>query len=244
MENLIIIPARLESSRLPNKPLAKIADLPMIIHVMNRAIESKCGDVIIATPNKEIFEIVNFYNGIAIMTKFSHESGSDRVFEALEKYDKDKKYKTIINLQGDLPNINPSLINRTYKLLTENLNADISTLCCPIFDSNEVENPNIVKAYIKNLVKPIYAYDFVRIPGLYEYKKLFHHLGIYGYKRRSLEKFISMSQSSREKQLKLEQLRALDNGMKIVIDLTNETPIGVDTENDLNNVRKEFEQLK
>ena len=197
--------------------------------------------IIIATPNKEIFEIVNSYNGIAIMTKFSHESGSDRVFEALERYDKDKKYKTIINLQGDLPNINPSLINRTYKLLTENSNADISTLCCPIFDNKEVENPNIVKAYIKSLVKPIYANDFVRVPGSYEHKKLFHHLGIYGYKRSSLKKFISMSQSPREKESKLEQLRALDNGMKIVIDLTDNIPIGVDTENDLNNIRKEFE---
>ena len=241
MENLIIIPARLESSRLPNKPLAEIAGLPMIIHVMNRAIESKCGDVIIATPNKEIFDIVNFYNGIAIMTKFSHESGSDRIFEALERYDKNKKYKIIINLQGDLPNIDPLLINLTYKLLIENSSADISTLCSPIFDNKEIENPNIVKAYIKSLVKPIYADDFVRKPGSYEHKKLFHHLGIYGYKRRSLKKFISMSQSPREKELKLEQLRALDNGMKIVIDLTDNIPIGVDTENDLNNIRKEFE---
>ena len=154
MENVIIIPARLESSRLPNKPLAEIAGLPMIVHVMNRAIESECGDVIIATPNKEIFEIVNSYNGIAIMTKFSHESGSDRVFEALERYDKDKKYKTIINLQGDLPNINPSLINRTYKLLTENSNADISTLCCPIFDNKEVENPNIVNCLLYTSPSP------------------------------------------------------------------------------------------
>ena len=120
MENVIIIPARLESSRLPNKPLAEIAGLPMIVHVMNRAIESECGDVIIATPNKEIFDTVNFHNGTAIMTKFSHDSGSDRIFEALEKYDKSKKYKIIINLQGDLPNINPLLINRTYKLLIEN----------------------------------------------------------------------------------------------------------------------------
>ena len=97
MENLIIIPARLESSRLPNKPLAKIANLPMIIHVMNRAIESKCGDVIVATPNQEIFDTISLHNGTAIMTKFSHESGSDRIFEALEKYDKNSKYKSIKN---------------------------------------------------------------------------------------------------------------------------------------------------
>ena len=241
MENLIIIPARLESSRLPNKPLAQIADLPMIVHVMNRAVESKCGDVIVATPNQEIFDIISTHNGIAVMTKFSHESGSDRIFEALEKYDQEEKYDKIINLQGDLPAINPSLINQTFNLLEENLDADISTLCSPIFDNKEFENPNIVKAYIKNPSKPTYADDFVRMPGSYNYDKLYHHLGIYGYKRSSLKKFISTNQSAREKDYKLEQLRALDNDMKIVIDFIKDIPIGVDTEDDLYNVRKELE---
>tara|TARA_B100001564_G_scaffold107067_1_gene88688 strand:- start:491 stop:1216 length:726 start_codon:yes stop_codon:yes gene_type:complete len=241
VENLIIIPARLESSRLPNKPLAQIADLPMIVHVMNRAVESKCGDVIVATPNQEIFDIISTHNGIAVMTKFSHESGSDRIFEALEKYDQDEKYEKIINLQGDLPAINPSLINQTFNLLEENLDADISTLCSPIFDNKEFENPNIVKAYIKNPSKPTYADDFVRMPGSYNYDKLYHHLGIYGYKRSSLKKFISTNQSAREKDYKLEQLRALDNDMKIVIDFIKDIPIGVDTEDDLYNVRKELE---
>ena len=240
MENLIIIPARLESSRLPNKPLAEIANLPMIVHVMNRAVESKCGDVIVATPNQEIFDTISLHKGTAVMTKFSHESGSDRIFEALEKYDKKSKYKKIINLQGDLPNINPSLINKTYNLLADNIDADISTLCSPIIDNKEFENPNIVKAYIEDSANPIYADDFVRVPGSYNYNKLYHHLGIYGYKRESLKKFISTSQSLREKQLKLEQLRALDNDMKIVIDFIHEVPIGVDTEEDLYNVRKEL----
>jgi len=241
VENLIVIPARLESSRLPNKPLAQIADLPMIVHVMNRAVESKCGDVIVATPNQEIFDIISTHNGIAVMTKFSHESGSDRIFEALEKYDQEEKYEKIINLQGDLPAINPSLINQTFNLLEENLDADISTLCSPIFDNKEFENPNIVKAYIKNPSKPTYADDFVRMPGSYNYDKLYHHLGIYGYKRSSLKKFISTNQSAREKDYKLEQLRALDNDMKIVIDFIKDIPIGVDTEDDLYNVRKELE---
>lgn len=241
MDNLIIIPARLESSRLPNKPLAKIADLPMIIHVMNRAIESNCGDVIVATPNKEIFDIISLHNGTAIMTKLSHMSGSDRIFEALEIFDKDSKYERVINLQGDLPNINPSLINKAYNLLGDNIDADISTLCSPIIDNKEFENPNVVKAYIENSIKPIYAKDFVRMPGSYDYDKLYHHLGIYGYKRESLKKFINTDQSFREKEFKLEQLRALDNGMKIVIDFIDEIPIGVDTKEDLFNVRKELE---
>lgn len=241
MDNLIIIPARLESSRLPNKPLAKIADLPMIIHVMNRAIESNCGDVIVATPNKEIFDIISLHNGTAIMTKLSHMSGSDRIFEALEIFDKDRKYERVINLQGDLPNINPSLINKAYNLLGDNIDADISTLCSPIIDNKEFENPNVVKAYIENSIKPIYAKDFVRMPGSYDYDKLYHHLGIYGYKRESLKKFINTDQSLREKEFKLEQLRALDNGMKIVIDFIDEIPVGVDTKEDLFNVRKELE---
>lgn len=241
MNNLIIIPSRLESSRLPNKPLAEIAGLPMIIHVMNRANQSKCGDVIVATPNREIFDIVNSHNGIAVMTKFSHESGSDRIFEALEKYDQDNKYEKIINLQGDLPNIDPSFINLTCSLLEKNLDADISTLCSPISNNKEFENPNVVKAYVNNPLKPAYADDFVRMPGSYHYDKLYHHLGIYGYKRSSLKKFISTDQSTREKDFKLEQLRALDNGMKIVIDFVDDIPIGVDTEDDLHNVRKELE---
>ena len=240
MNNLIIIPSRLESSRLPNKPLAEIAGLPMIIHVMNRANQSKCGDVIVATPNKEIFDIVNSHNGIAVMTKLSHESGSDRIFEAFEQL-KDKNIDYIINLQGDLPNIDPSFINLTCSLLEKNLNADISTLCSPILNNSEFDNPNVVKVYINNSSKPTYADDFVRMPGSYHFDKLYHHLGIYGYKRSSLKKFISTDQSIREKDFKLEQLRALDNGMKIVIDFVNDIPIGVDTEDDLNNVRKELE---
>ena len=126
-------------------------------------------------------------------------------------------------------------------MLEKNLNADISTLCSPILNNSEFDNPNVVKVYINNSSKPTYADDFVRMPGSYHFNKLYHHLGIYGYKRSSLKKFISTDQSIREKDFKLEQLRALDNGMKIVIDFVNDIPIGVDTEDDLNNVRKELE---
>lgn len=240
MDNLIIIPARLESSRLPNKPLAIIQGLPMIVHVMNRAIEAKCGDVIVATPNKEIFDTISFHGGTAIMTKFSHQSGSDRIFEALLKYDRNSKYKNIINLQGDLPTIDPILIGLTYDLLKKNKDSDITTLCSPINRQEEFENPDIVKAYVKKRSQPSYASDFVRLPGSYDLKKLYHHLGIYGYKRESLEKFIKLNQSQREKDFNLEQLRALDNGMKIVIDFIDQIPIGVDTEDDLYNVIKEL----
>ena len=240
MNNLIIIPARLESTRLPNKPLADIKGLPMVIHVLNKGLESSCGDVIVATSNIEIYDVVRSYGEKAIMTNPDHPSGSDRIFEALNIFDPDKQYKNIVNLQGDLPTIDPYLIKLTFQLIENNQDADISTLGGSINDEDELANPNVVKAYVEKVDQTLYAKDFVRSPKGYNKEKLFHHLGVYGYKRRSLEKFIKTKQSKREQDLKLEQLRALDNGMSIVIDLINKIPIGVDTEDDLYNVRNEL----
>jgi 3-deoxy-manno-octulosonate cytidylyltransferase (CMP-KDO synthetase) len=240
MNNLIIIPARLESTRLPNKPLADIKGLPMVIHVLNKGLESSCGDVIVATSNIEIYDVVRSFGEKAIMTNPDHPSGSDRIFEALNIFDPDKQYKNIVNLQGDLPTIDPYLIKLTFQLIENNQDADISTLGGSINDEDELANPNVVKAYVEKVDQTLYAKDFVRSPKGYNKEKLFHHLGVYGYKRRSLEKFIKTKQSKREQDLKLEQLRALDNGMSIVIDLINKIPIGVDTEDDLYNVRKEL----
>ena len=240
MNNLIIIPARLESSRLPNKPLADICGTPMIIHVLNRGLESKCGDVVVATSNIEIRDVVESYGAKAIMTDSKHPSGSDRIYEALNIIDNKNKYKNIVNLQGDLPTIDPGLIKLTFKLIENNKEADISTLGGTIKDINELKDPNVVKAYVKNIDQPLYADNFIRSPEGYDSNKLYHHLGIYGYKRKSLEKFIKTKQSKREKEFKLEQLRALDNGMKIAIDLINQIPIGVDTKDDLYKVRKQL----
>lgn len=240
MNNLIIIPARLEASRLPNKPLADICGTPMIIHVLNRGLESKCGDVVVATSNIEIRDVVESYGSKAIMTDSKHPSGSDRIYEALNIIDNKNKYKNIVNLQGDLPTIDPGLIKLTFKLIENNKEADISTLGGTIKDINELKDPNVVKAYVKNIDRPLYADNFIRSPDGYDSNKLYHHLGIYGYKRKSLEKFIKTKQSKREKEFKLEQLRALDNGMKIAIDLINQIPIGVDTKDDLYKVRKQL----
>ena len=240
MNNLIIIPARLESTRLPNKPLADIKGLPMGIHGLNKGLESSCGDVIVATSNIEIYDVVRSYGEKAIMTNPDHPSGSDRIFEALNIFDPDKQYKNIVNLQGDLPTIDPYLIKLTFQLIENNQDAEISTLGGSINDEDELANPNVVKAYVEKVDQTLYAKDFVRSPKGYNKEKLFHHLGVYGYKRRSLEKFIKTKQSKREQDLKLEQLRALDNGMSIVIDLINKIPIGVDTEDDLYNVRNEL----
>ena len=244
MSNLIVIPARLESTRLPNKPLADIKGLPMVVHVLNRGLESSCGDVIVATSNIEIFDVIKSYGQTAIMTNPDHPSGSDRIFEALNIFDPKGKYKNIVNLQGDLPTIDPNLIKLTFKLIENNQDADISTLGGIINDENELQNENIVKAYVEKIDQSLYAADFVRSPGRYKRENLFHHLGIYGYKRKSLEKFIKTKQSKREINLKLEQLRALDNGMSITIDLIDKIPIGVDTEDDLYNVRKELSNKK
>ena len=240
MNNLIIIPARLESSRLPNKPLADICGTPMIIHVLNRGLESKCGDVVVATSNIEIRDVVESFGSKAIMTDSKHPSGSDRIYEALNIIDNKNKYKNIVNLQGDLPTIDPGLIKLTFKLIENNKEADISTLGGTIKDINELKDPNVVKAYVKNIDQPLYADNFIRSPEGYDANKLYHHLGIYGYKRKSLEKFVKTKQSKREKEFKLEQLRALDNGMKIAIDLINQIPIGVDTKDDLYKVRKQL----
>ena len=244
MNNLIIIPARLESTRLPNKPLADIKGLPMIIHVLNRGLESSCGDVIVATSNIEIFDVVKSYGQTAIMTNPDHPSGSDRIFEALNIFDPKGKYENIVNLQGDLPTIDPSLIKLTFKLIENNQDVDISTLGGIINNEDELNDLNIVKAYVERINQSLYASDFIRSPKGYDRENLFHHLGIYGYKRKSLEKFIKTKQSKRELDLKLEQLRALDNGMSIAIDLIDKIPIGVDTEDDLYKVRKELSNKK
>ncbi|MDA9643143.1 NTP transferase domain-containing protein, partial [bacterium] len=217
-----------------------ICGAPMIIHVLNRGLESKCGDVVVATSNIEIRDVVESYGAKAIMTDSKHPSGSDRIYEALNIIDNKNKYKNIVNLQGDLPTIDPGLIKLTFKLIENNKEADISTLGATIKDINELKDPNVVKAYVKNIDQPLYADNFIRSPEGYDSNKLYHHLGIYGYKRKSLEKFIKTKQSKREKEFKLEQLRALDNGMKIAIDLINQIPIGVDTKDDLYKVRKQL----
>ena len=236
---VIIIPSRLQATRLPEKPLKIIKGKEMVLHVLDLATKSGVGDVLVATPDTKISDLINKNKGKSFLSQKNHQTGTDRVFEAYEKYFSNNP-KFIINLQGDLPTIDPILIDLTYDLLKKNKDSDITTLCSPINIQEEFENPDIVKAYVKKRSQPSYASDFVRLPGSYDLKKLYHHLGIYGYKRESLKKFIKLDQSQREKDLNLEQLRALDNGMKIVIDFIDQIPIGVDTEDDLYNVIKEL----
>ena len=240
MKNLIIIPARLESARLPNKPLADINGEPMIAHVYKRAKEANIANVIVAAGNVEIKEAIETIGGEAILTNPDHASGSDRIYEALNKYDKEAKFDTIINLQGDLPNIHKDALSKIVSLL-ESSNADISTLGVKISSEEEFLNPNIVKAYVKNISKSNYVDDFDRRFDIGKENFLYHHVGIYGYKRKALEAFIGFDQSESEVERKLEQMRAIENGMKIVLGLIDELPISVDTQEDLEIARKSMD---
>ena len=240
MKNLIIIPARLESTRLPNKPLADINGEPMIAHVYKRAKEANIANVIVAAGNVEIKEAIETIGGEAILTNPDHASGSDRIYEALNKYDKESKFDTIINLQGDLPNIHKDALSKIVSLLESN-DADISTLGVKISSEEEFLNPNIVKAYVKNISESNYVDDFDRRFDIGKENFLYHHVGIYGYKRKALEAFIGFDQSEAEVERKLEQMRAIENGMKIVLGLIDELPISVDTQEDLEIARKSMD---
>ena len=240
MKNLIIIPARLESARLPNKPLADINGEPMIAHVYKRAKEANIANVIVAAGNVEIKEAIETIGGEAILTNPDHASGSDRIYEALNKYDKESKFDTIINLQGDLPNIHKDALSKIVSLL-ESSNADISTLGVKISSEEEFLNPNIVKAYVKNISESNYVDDFDRRFDIGKENFLYHHVGIYGYKRKALEAFIGFDQSEAEVERKLEQMRAIENGMKIVLGLIDELPISVDTQEDLEIARRSMD---
>ena len=240
MKNLIIIPARLESTRLPNKPLADINGEPMIAHVYKRAKEANIAKVIVAAGNVEIKEAIENIGGEAILTNPDHASGSDRIYEALNIYDKESKFDIIVNLQGDLPNIHKDALSKIISLLESN-DADISTLGVKISSEEEFLNKNIVKAYVKNISESNYVDDFDRRFDIGKEEFLYHHVGIYGYKRKALETFIGFDQSESEIERKLEQMRAIENGMKIVLGLIDELPISVDTQEDLEIARRNMD---
>ena len=237
----IIIPTRLGAKRFPNKPLAKINNIPMIIHVLNRAKESKAGEVFVATPDDAIFQVVEENGGKAILTKANHPSGSDRVYEAYIKELKNN-VNLIINLQGDMPNIKPNSISKLAKLMRGN-NCDIGTLASYITDKNDIIDPNVVKVHIDQTLKCdnfLGAKDFFRIKKNLNNEKIYHHIGIYAFTNIALTKYVKLARSKLEIKRNLEQLRALDNNMVIKVGLSDSTPLGVDTEEDLIKVSKEM----
>lgn len=232
---IIIIPSRLGSTRLPNKPMLDIAGLPMIVQVVKRAQEADIAPILVAAAEKEILDCVKDYDIEGVLTDPNLASGSDRIYQALKVFDKEDKYNIVLNVQGDLPTIEKSCIVDCYDIL-KNYDFDISTLVAKITNEEEKNNPNVVKAiltfnnYSNNIGKALY---FTRSCAPYGEGDLYHHIGIYGYKRASLEKFTSLRPSTLELREKLEQLRALENNMIIGAKISNTIPLGVDTKEDL-----------
>ena len=240
----IIIPTRLGATRFPNKPLAKINNMPMIIHVLNRAKESKIGEVYVATPDDEIFQVVKENGGKAILTKPDHLSGSDRIYEVYTKELKNN-VDLIINLQGDMPNIKANSISKLEKLMRSN-DCDIGTLASYIADKNEITNMNVVKVQMDEMLKDddfFIAKDFFRTKKDLNDEKIYHHIGIYAFTNIALTKYVKLSRSKLEIKRNLEQMSALENNLIIKVGLSNTLPLSVDTEEDLAKVTKEMKLL-
>ncbi|MBY8917259.1 3-deoxy-manno-octulosonate cytidylyltransferase [Nitratireductor sp. L1-7-SE] len=240
MSSLIVIPARMASTRLPGKPMADIAGLPMIVQVALRASESGAGQVAVATDSKEVADAVEKAGFTAIMTRADHQSGSDRIFEALGSIDPEGRYESIINLQGDLPTIAPEDIRAVAGPL-DDPRVDIATLGVEIVDEAEKINPNVVKivgAPSDDEPSRLRALYFTRATAPWGEGPLYHHVGIYAYRRAALERFVSLAPSVLEQRERLEQLRALEAGMRIDAQIVASVPLGVDTPEDLEKARQ------
>ena len=234
---LVLIPARLASTRLPNKPLADISGRPMIVHVAERARDSGVGRVVVAVDHRDIYDAVTAAGFEAVMTRVDHQSGSDRIYEALTACDPDRKAEFIINVQGDLPTIDPEVIRASLRPL-DNPTTDIATLTVEITDEQEKTNPNVVKIVGSPLSAiRLHALYFTRATAPYGTGPLYHHIGLYAYRRAALEKFVALKPSTLEKRESLEQLRALEAGMRIDAEIVDTHPLGVDTPADLEKAR-------
>lgn len=236
---IVIIPARLPATRLPNKPLADIHGVPMIVHVWRRAVAAGIGPVVVAAGDAEIAEAVVAHGGSAVLTDPDHPSGSDRVWEALEKVDPERQFGAVVNVQGDLPTIDPAIIRAVFEPL-DHPGVDISTLVAEITVEDERSNPNVVKAVVgfaddARIGRALY---FTRATAPWGDGPHYHHIGLYGYRRDALRRFVGLRQGVLEKREKLEQLRALENGMRIDAALVDTIPLGVDTPADLDRARE------
>ncbi|MFC6788809.1 3-deoxy-manno-octulosonate cytidylyltransferase [Methylobacterium komagatae] len=234
---LVLIPARLAATRLPNKPLADIAGEPMIIHVWRRAVEAGIGPVVVATDTPEIVQVVEAAGGLAVLTRPDHPSGSDRLAEALESIDPEGRHDVVVNVQGDLPTIDPAIIGAAVVPLSDKT-VDIVTLCAPITHPDEADNPNVVKL-VGHEVAPgrLRALYFTRARAPYGPGPLWHHIGLYAYRRKALVRFVALPPGELETREKLEQLRALEAGMRIDAVIVDDLPLGVDTPEDLERAR-------
>jgi 3-deoxy-manno-octulosonate cytidylyltransferase (CMP-KDO synthetase) len=250
-DTLVAIPSRLKATRLPDKPLADINGSPMIVHVWRRAMEANVGRVIVATDSEAIAQVITSVGGEAVMTRDTHTTGSDRIHEALTAIDPAGRIKFIVNLQGDLPTLEPRLVQDCLKPLTTE-GVDIATLVAEIRDPHERTNPNVVKAVgtpvdiATGRMAASNATPTLRLRTLYFTRAtaptgdgpLYHHIGIYAYQRAALDRFVTLPPAPLETRERLEQLRALENGMRIDAMVVNTVPLGVDTPEDLVKARQ------
>lgn len=240
-QTLIVIPARLKATRLPNKPLADIHGEPMIVHCWRRAMAAEAGRVVVATDSDEIATAVRNAGGEAMMTRDDHVSGSDRVFEAVSKVDPEFNAELVVNLQGDLPSLEPRLVTECLTPLQDPA-VDIATIAAEISEPAERTASHVVKVVGTplgtsggNLLRALY---FTRATAPHGDGPLYHHIGIYAYRRSALQRFVSLRPSPLEQREKLEQLRALEDGMRIDVALVDTVPLGVDTPADLERARE------
>ena len=234
----IIIPARLKAKRFPNKPLAKILGKEMILHTLNRGLESGI-EAFVATPDNEILEIVKKHGGNAILTG-DHPNGTSRTLEAITKI-KNDNVDLVINLQADLPNINSSSILKLEKLMRKS-NSPIGTLAS-LITKDEIDDENVVKVEVETDLKEdnfLKAKDFFRIKKNLTNEKIYHHIGIYAFTNVALTKYVKLSRSRLEIKRNLEQMRAMENNFVIKVGLSDNIPLGIDTVEDLKKITKEM----
>ena len=236
---LVLIPARLAATRLPNKPLADIAGEPMIVHVWRRAMAAEVGRVVVATDTEDIVAAVRRAGGEAVMTRPDHVSGSDRVFEGVSCVDPEGDFEIILNLQGDLPAVEPETIGACLAPLQDEA-PQIATIAALITNAEDRTNHNSVKVIGTPTGVPgrLRALYFTRATAPYGEGPLYHHFGMYAYRRSALERFVSLRPSTLEKREQLEQLRALEDGMRIDVTLVDSVPVEVNTPADLERARR------
>ena len=234
---IILIPSRLAATRLPRKPLAEIHGVPMIVHVWRRAMEAGVGPVVVACDAALIVAAIEAAGGRAVLTGDHHQSGSDRIHEAIGLADPQRRHDVVVNVQGDLPTIDPACVKASL-LPLQDPEVDISTLVAPIVRAEERDNPNVVKCIGSPLgparLRTLY---FTRATAPWGDGPLYHHIGLYAYRRAALERFVALPPSPLEKREKLEQLRALEAGMRIDAMIVETVPLGVDTPDDLDRAR-------
>jgi 3-deoxy-manno-octulosonate cytidylyltransferase (CMP-KDO synthetase) len=236
---VVIIPSRLRAERLPNKPLKLINKKEMILHVYETAIKAKIGEVFVATPDREIADIIKSHGGKAAITNNNHQTGTDRIFEVFQKELKSEP-EFIVNLQGDMPNLNPLVIHNLIEHMKKKT-CDIGTLASEL-SNLELNDPNVVKVITsKNIEKEkefSSALDFFRASKNNGTNSVYHHIGIYAFTNKALIRYVSLKRNKLEIERKLEQLRALENKMKIEVGYIEDCPLSVDTEGDLEEIKK------